>query len=49
MDGAHKERLGAPWVVVLLLLALLLLIGIVLYIQMSAPLNEPAGRRTGGV
>lgn len=47
VDGADKERLGAPWVAVLLLLALLLVIGIVLYIQMSAPLNEPVRRRTG--
>lgn len=49
VDYSEDEtRLSAPWIAVLIVLALALLVGVALYFRMSAPLNEPSKKGVGG-
>jgi len=48
MDRPRQEQqIGAPWIAAMVLLAILLVLGVVLYLQMTAPLHEPGSRTTG--
>jgi len=44
MDKPRREcRIGAPWIAAMIVPAVALVVGLVLYFQMSAPLREPVG------
>lgn len=45
----REEEISTTWMIVLVLLTAILIVGIVLYFKMSAPLNEPIRRRVGSV
>jgi hypothetical protein len=48
MDRPRQDQqIGAPWIAAMVLLAILLVLGVLLYVRMSAPLHEPGNRTTG--
>ncbi|MDH7602282.1 MAG: hypothetical protein QHI38_09060 [Armatimonadota bacterium] len=42
-----EDGIGATWIAAIVLLGITLLVGLVLYLQMSAPLHESGNRRVG--
>lgn len=44
----NEIRVSAPWIAAIIVLVVALLVGMALYFQMSAPLNEPSKKCLGG-
>ena len=43
----QEQRVGGAWITAMILLVILLVLGIFLYLQMTAPLHGPGRRATG--